>query len=82
MSIPRLHRDSQCTQPSQVDQDWLDSFPLAFFGLMTYHDSDNLWMSRLGLIETGIYVGFRARDSLRLINFLDVETKTHQDWEI
>ena len=44
------------TQPSQVDQVWLDSFCLAFFGLMTQQDFDNLWMLRLGLIKTGIFV--------------------------
>ena len=54
----------------------------AFFGLMTQEYFDNLWMSRPRLIETGIYVGCRDRDSSRLRNFLDVETETHRDWEI
>ena len=76
MLILRLHQDFHCTQPSQVDQVCLDSFCLAFFGLMTQQDFDNLWMSRLGFIETGIYVGCQDRDSSRLRNFLHVETKS------
>ena len=51
------------TQPYQVDQVWLDSFCFAFFALITQQDFDNLWMSRLQLIETGINVGCRNRDS-------------------
>ena len=71
------------SQSSQVGQVWLDSFCLVFFWLkMTQQDFDNLWMSRLWLIETGMYVGCRDRDSLRLRNILDVETETHRDWDI
>ena len=49
---------------------------------MTQQDFDILLMSRLKLIETGIYVGCQDRDSSRLRYFLDVETKTHRDWKI
>ena len=54
----------------------------AFFGLMTQEYFDNLWISRPRLIETGINVWCRDRDSSRLRNFLDVETETHRDWKI
>ena len=66
MSILRLHQDSHCTQPPQVDQVCLDSFCLAFFGLMTQQDLDNLWMSRVGLIETGKFNRCQDRDLSRL----------------
>ena len=49
---------------------------------MTQQDFEILWMPRLRLIETGKSVGCRDQDSLRLRNFLDVETKTHRDWKI
>ena len=61
---------------------WLDSFCLAFLCLMTQQDFEILWMSRLRLVETEIFLGCRDRDSLRLRNFLDVETETHRDWKI
>ena len=60
---------------------WLDSFCLAFLCLMTQQDFEILWMSRLRLVETEIFLGCRDRDSSRLRNFSDVETETHRDWE-
>ena len=48
---------------------------------MTQQDFEILWMSRLRLVETEIFLGCRDRDSLRLRNFSDVETETHRDWE-
>ena len=44
----------------------LDSFWLAFLGLLTQRDFDIFWISRLRLIETGIDVGCQDQDSLRL----------------
>ena len=42
--------------------------------------SENL--SRPRLIETEIFCRCRDRDSLRLKNFIDVETETHRDRKI
>ena len=48
----------------------------------THRGWDICWMSRPRLIETKKFLGCRDRDSSRLRNFLDVETKTHWDREI
>ena len=37
-------------------------------------------MSRLRLIETEKFLGYRDRDSSRLGNLMDVETETSRDW--
>ena len=62
---------------------WSSLVRFLFFWLkMAQQDFHNLWMLRLWLIETGMYVGCWDRDSLRLRNILDVKTETHRDWEI
>ena len=62
---------------------WSSLVRFLFFWLkMAQQDFDNLWMLRLWLIETGMYVGCRDRDSSRLRNILDVKTETHRDWDI
>ena len=58
---------------------WLNDYSWHF---KTQWDWEICWMSRLRLIETEKFVGWRDRDSSRLRNLLDVETKTHQDWKI
>ena len=46
-----------------------------------HRDWETLWLSRPRFIETRKFCGCRDRDSLRLGNFVVVETETKRDWE-